>query len=69
MMRTGLYLYGLVMLGCALGMVASCGTREEQGRGDREQMRDTQPADSDKGGEAPEKKKGGLDKIRGIFGF
>ena len=33
MKGTGLYLYGLVMLGCALGMVASCGTREEQGRG------------------------------------
>ena len=34
-----------------------------------EPKRDDRPADADKGGEAPEEKKGGLDKLRGIFGF
>ncbi len=43
--------------------------REEQGSGSTEEKRDDQPAGADKGGEEPEKKKGGLDKIRGIFGF
>ncbi len=33
MKRTGLCLCGLVVLGCVLVMVASCGTREEKGKG------------------------------------
>lgn len=32
MKRTGSCLYALIILGCALGMVASCGTGEEQGK-------------------------------------
>jgi hypothetical protein len=41
------------------------GTREQRDT----QKQEEQPAESEKSGDAPEKKKGGLDKLRGIFGF
>jgi hypothetical protein len=45
------------------------GNEERRSKG-RQQERDEQPADEEKGGEAqPEKKKGTLEKMRGIFGF
>ena len=43
--------------------------REERRTKERQQGQDEQPADAEKREESPEKKKGTLDKMRGIFGF
>ena len=43
--------------------------REDQGSRNSRQDRDEKSSASEKGTDGPEKKKGGLDKIRGIFGF
>jgi hypothetical protein len=66
------YIWSMKLRNKSTGMLplGQEGGNEERRSKGRQQERDEQPADEEKGGEAqPEKKKGTLEKMRGIFGF
>jgi len=63
------YIWAMKLRNKSTGMLP-IGMEDDKGeRRSRKQDQDEQPTDAGKGSDEPEKKKGGLDKIRGIFGF
>jgi hypothetical protein len=63
------YIWAMKLRNKSTGMLPLGMEDEKTDHRSRKQGQDEQPADAAKGSEEPEKKKGGLDKIRGIFGF
>ena len=65
------YIWSMKLRNKSTGMlpIGMEGDREDRGSRDSRQEKDEKPFESERGTAEPEKKKGGLDKIRGIFGF
>jgi hypothetical protein len=63
------YIWAMKLRNKSTGMLPLGQDERREERRTKGQEQDQLPADADRQGEAPEKKKGTLDKVRGIFGF